>query len=115
MKTLAQLKRDIAPGMTLEIIEIMEAPIVEWSNNSREVSHIYGPLEAVEIKEKIAGPRKVTKVDTTGFYLSKDETRGSFCEWPKAAELEYTDNTFTVSETDQHGKVYQTRNYTIND
>ena len=113
MNTLAQFKRDILQGMDIEIKEIMEARIIEWSNNSEITPHIYGQLESVVIKEKISGKRKVTKVDSTGFYLSKDNTRGSFCEYPKASELVYMDNTFTVSEADNHGNIYQTRTYRI--
>ena len=53
--------------------------------------------------------RTVSYKDTTGFYLkgSEDTTkRGSFCEWPKASELEVQGDLFKI--TDLYGeRTYQ--------
>jgi hypothetical protein len=58
----------------------------------------------------------VSYKDTTGFYLKGigDETkaRGSFCNWPKAQELEYVGNIFKIFDT-YKGHIEQVRVYQI--
>lgn len=46
--------------------------------------------------------RTVSYKDTTGFYLKGiDDTtgRGSFCQWPKASELQISGNVFVISDS----------------
>lgn len=110
MKTLAQLKRDLKIGDTIEVVEIKEA---RYLGNDENSQFLYGEMLPVEVKEKMQGPRRITKIDTTGFYLSKDNTRGNFCGYPKASELEYIDNVFIVIEKTDEGITWQTRKYII--
>jgi len=70
-------------------------------------------LNVVPLNDKIAGKRVVTYKDTTGFYMSKDDTRGSFLAWPKASELEIVDNNFNILFTDGEGKVWGKQYYSI--
>lgn len=97
--TLADLKRDIVPGVQLIQSERYEArPLPDqWGNTS---NFKYGELVQVAIPEKLQGVRTVTYKDTTGFYLNatpEDGTRGSYLSYPKAKELEYTNDGFTVT------------------
>lgn len=72
------------------------------------------PLQLVPVPEKMQGWRTVTYKDTTGFYLNatpEDGTRGSFCGWPKASELETVNaNNFIISWI-VDGKTIQRRHY----
>ena len=70
-------------------------------------------LNVVPLNEKMAGQRVVTYKDTTGFYMSKDETRGSFLGWPKASELEVEGNNFNILFTDGSGNVWGKQYYSI--
>lgn len=86
MKTLSQLKRDIERGTN--ILTITNECKPDTQNTMRTVSY----------------------VDTTGFYLKdlRDETnkKGSFCGFPKAKHLKYTNDTFKID--DGHGvRTYQ--------
>ena len=104
-KTLADLKRDIAIGNSIELIEYLDATTQD------------------QIPEKLKGIRYVTKVDTTGFYLNptpEDGKRGSKCDYPKASNLSYVGDTFTISEHYPYdmnsplaGKLYQKRTYRV--
>jgi len=90
MKTLKQFKQDIEIGDSIIVINYKD----EFTN---------------EIPEKMKKIRFVSYKDTTGFYLkSIDDTtkRGGFCWYPKAKELEYNGNTFTIS-TDYNTVTYQ--------
>jgi hypothetical protein len=99
MKTLKQFKQDIEIGDSIIVIN-------------------YKSKTTNEIPEKMRKIRFVSYKDTTGFYLkSIDDTttncitknknlRGSYREWPKAKELEYNGNTFTIS-TDYNTVTYQ--------
>jgi hypothetical protein len=81
MKTLKQFKQDIEIGDSIIVID-------------------YKSKTTNEIPKKMRRLRFVSYKDTTGFYLkSIDDTtkRGSFCKYPKAKELEYNDNIFTIS------------------
>jgi len=106
IKTLAQLKRDITPGLTIEWLKLEE---LSYGNKSAGLQL----LNISEGREK----RQVNIVDTTGFYLKNDyftaSKKGSFCNWPKASELEYIDNIFTITETDHNGEIWQRRTYKI--
>lgn len=86
MKTLAQLKRDLNKGDKVEAIEYWEKRLGE--NIKRE------------IPEKLQGIREVSYKDTTGWYFKQpdSEKRGSFCEYPKASELVYIDDTFSIDD-----------------
>ena len=58
--------------------------------------------------EKQKKMRTVSYKDTTGFYMRElgEDGRGSFCEWPKASELEVQGDIFKI--TDIFGeRVYQ--------
>ena len=81
MSTLQEFKQDIELGDSIIVID-------------------YKSKTTNEIPKKMRKIRFVSYKDTTGFYLkSIDDTnkRGSFREWPKAKELEYNDNIFTIS------------------
>jgi hypothetical protein len=83
MKTLAQLKRDIEVGTDILCTRIL-------ATNGQEE----------ELSERMRKLRQVSYKDTTGFYLRmlSDETRGSFCEWPKARELHYEGDSFIITD-----------------
>jgi hypothetical protein len=72
-------------------------------------------LAEIPIPEKLQGPRIVTKVDTTGFYMSKNPPKlGSFLGFPKAADLEIHDpHTFTVIDRTKEGKIWLSMTYKI--
>lgn len=107
MKTLAQLKRDIEIGSSILCLETKEANF-----NDPERVLVVRPLN-----EKMKKMRLVTLIDTTGFYLKSaddDSTkRGSFCGWPKASDLEYTEDKFTITERTPSGAIWQTRTYQL--
>jgi len=91
MKTLSQFKKDIQIGDTIECVYF------NWTGTTN-----------TEVPEKMKGIRTVERKNTVGFVLN-----GSHCEWPKASELEYEGNTFTISPKDKDGKVFQVRKYII--
>ena len=108
-KTLADLKRDIIVGSTVELIEYLE--YLDATTNDI-------------IPERLRGPRIVTHKDTTGFYLrpinDSSNTRGGFCKYPKASALSYSGDTFVITERypddirgDSAGKIYQRRTYRV--
>lgn len=102
-KTLADFKRDINIGDKLQVIEILE-------------DHLQSGLVSIEIPEKLKPLRIVSYKDTTGFYLKTDAQevrRGSFCGYPKADELTYAGDTFTIAEKDSKGNIWQERTYQI--
>lgn len=102
-KTLADFKRDINIGDKLQLIEILE-------------DHLQKGLVSIEIPEKLKPLRIVSYKDTTGFYLKTDAQatgKGSFCNYPKANDLTYKDDTFTIVEKDSNGNIWQERTYKI--
>ena len=105
MKTLADFKRDLEVGDSVLCIEI-------WEKRRDDKQ-----LVCIDIPEKLKPMRLLTYKDTTGFYLKPltDETikKGSFCGYPKAKDLEYTDNTFRIIEREKDGEIWQTRLYQI--
>ncbi len=105
IKTLADFKRDIEVGDSVIITEIMERDF-----QTKEIS-------AIEVPEKIKGMRMVTYKDTTGFYLATPSTpagkRGSFCNYPKADNLQYDGEKFIITELDKGGQIWQTRAYKL--
>jgi len=109
MKTLADFKRDIGTGMTIECIEIRE----RWYDS--ETNDHAGEWHDRAIAEKMQGPRYVSHVDTTGFYLKQKDTpgRGSHCAYPKASQLSYDGDRFTITETTHKGTEWQKRTYQI--
>lgn len=109
-KTLADLKRDIGTGLHIEYIRNRERRY-----NNDEQTHS-GEWYETEIPERIQGVRYVSHKDTTGFYLKRSDdksARGSFCPWPKASELEYIGDTFTITDVAHDGAEYQKRTYKI--
>lgn len=106
MKTLAQLKKDIQPHTLIELTHITES-------NSNDPHTLYD----IPLKERLQGIRKVSKVDTTGFYLKHQgdysNLKGSKCDYPKASNLQYIDDTFTIIELWQDGTIWQIRTYKI--
>jgi len=109
MKTLSQLKKDINIANNILCLKIEEGKSL-WPNPG------YTPLQQIPLSPKTAVLRIVTYKDTTGFYLKgihDTNTRGSFCNWPKASNLEYTDNLFIITEKDQAGNIWQKRYYQI--
>lgn len=76
MKTLADLKRVLIPGIKLTLVE-----------------YIHGDHRALNI------PRYIVKANTMGVQLNPDATatKGSFMDFPKKASLlTYEDDTFTI-------------------
>jgi hypothetical protein len=110
IRTLAEFKRAIHTGMEIECEGIEQRA---WSN---ERSTYAGESYAAPIPEMMKGARYVSHVDTTGFYLKSPEDktkRGSFCAWPKKADLEYRRDTFTIADRHRDGQIYQKRHYRI--
>jgi hypothetical protein len=108
-KTLAQFKRDINIGDSILCLKIEEGKSL-WPDQG------YTPLIPITLNPKMAVLRLITYKDTTGFYLkgiNDTNARGSFCNFPKATALEYIDNYFTITETDQAGNIWQKRYYQI--
>lgn len=95
MATLKQFKQDIELGDSIIVIE-------------------YKSKTTNEIPDKMKKLRFVSYKDTTGFYLKSiddaRDSRGSFLQYPKAKELKYNGDTFTIS-TDYNTITYQ--KYTI--
>ena len=111
-KTLAQLKKDIEVSTYIEYIKREERPN-DYINNEYIPT---GEFIQLPIPEKIQGRRYVSYKDTTGFYLKQPtdkSMRGSHCQWPKASQLTYTDDTFIITETTKAGHPYQRRTYKI--
>ena len=83
MKTLAQFKKDIERGDN----------IIMTSFNDLQGNDIQ--------KDTMKKMRTVSYKDTTGFYLAgvDDTGRGSFCGYPKASELTYDGDTFTIKDS----------------
>lgn len=109
-KSLSQFKKDIQTGMHIEYIQNMERAF-----DSVKHTHM-GEWYRTELPERIQGVRYVSYKDTTGFYLKKSadtSERGSFCGWPKANELAYFDDTFTIIDYANNGEPYQMRTYKI--
>lgn len=94
MQTLAQLKKDIVPGLKIECTGFT------WFNQDGTVTDGVPP--------KMQGVRTVESKNTVGFILN-----GSHFDWPKASELNYDGTFIKVSPRDANGRVFQTREYTI--
>lgn len=110
MSSLASFKRGIGTGMTIECVEILERLY-----NNEKFDHD-GEWVVMPIAEKMKGPRYVSYVDTTGFYLKRSDDmpgRGSHCAYPKASQLEYDGDTFTITEKTARGTEWQKRTYKI--
>ena len=109
-KTLAQLKRDIARGVNIEYVQNEQRIYSEPDRG-----HV-GPWHIMPIPEKRRGLRYVSHTNTTGFYLKRPEdytVKGLFCPWPKASDVEYTDDTFIITDRAKNGQPYQMRTYKI--
>lgn len=109
-KSLAQFKRDIATGLHIEYVQCKERRF-DYERDTHA-----GEWYDVPVPEKLQGVRYVSYVDTTGFYLKKADDksiRGSFCGFPKADNLAYAGDTFTIVEKAKNGEPYQMRSYLI--
>ena len=108
LKTVADLKRTIKPGMKL-IHTARQERVADYDGNTT--------LTDVAIPPKLTGKRTVTKVDTTGFYMSKtpeDGKHGSFLGFPKAKDFSVQDeSTFTITDHDKDGKLWLSMTYQI--
>lgn len=104
MKTLAQFKNDLYIGDIIILTSFREDNI----NNK-------GILIDISIPEKLKGHRKVTYINTKGFYLKDNNDftnkKGSFCGYPKASNLIYDGDTFTIQEKREDGTTWQERTY----
>lgn len=97
-KTLADFKRDIDTGLHIEYVKNEERAF-NYEKHTHE-----GAFHPTEIPDRMRGIRFVSYVDTTGFYLKKKDditTRGSFCGFPKATDLQYDGENFTITDRAQ--------------
>lgn len=103
-KTLAEFKREICIGQKVRQVE-------RYERDPR-----FGSLVAVPVPEKIAGPRVVTYKDTTGIYLNYEgkEGRRSFLAYPKASDLVFNSDAFTIIDRDTNGAEWLKMVYLIN-
>ena len=103
MKSLAEFKREIAIGNKIQLVKLEE-----------QNGETFGE---VAIPEKLQGVRTVSYKDTTGFYLKQasdiSNKKGSFCGYPKSANLAYDNNHFEIVERDNKGNIWQKRVYEI--
>lgn len=107
-KTLADFKRAIHTGMEITMTKREERA---WSNEEHGYA---GELYQAPIADKLQGPRCVSYIDTTGFYLKRSDDksmRGSFCGWPKARDLQFDGNTFAIIDRGSKDEIYQVRHY----
>lgn len=107
-KTLAQFRRDIDKGVHIEYVRLAERVNCIEPDETKLIER--------PVPEERRGIRYVSYKDTTGFYLKKPNgpsTRGSFCGWPKAANLTYVDDSFIIQEVNKRGEVTQKRFYNI--
>ena len=79
MKTIADLKRDLTIGASIEMVH----------------------FHAQEIPERLQGVRYVVKVKSNGIELNKDKTatKGSFLDYPKASLCEYDGENLRIYES----------------
>lgn len=113
-KTLAQLKRDIGTGIVIEHTKREERRNA-WSEREQRQKPA-GDWQEMPMPEKMQGRRYVSHVQTNGFYLKREDDksmRGSFCDYPKADNLQYTGDEFIIIERNQHGEAWQKRYYKI--
>lgn len=109
-KTLAGFKRGIEVSQAIELVRYQQK---RFSSVEQRYD---GQFFNDPIPEKMQGVRYVSYKDTTGFYLKRTDDksqRGSFCGYPKAGELEYDGDTFTITEVDRHGTAYEKRTYKL--
>lgn len=103
MKTLAQFKKDLRIGDVIIVTSVKNDHV----DNK-------GVLFDIPIPEKLQGERKVSYIDTTGFYLKDNndftDKKGSFCGYPKASNLKYDGDTFTIQDNDD-GRIWCERTY----
>lgn len=110
MKKLSDLKRDIQVSAYIECIKIEEKM---WNNNTQDHA---GEWMDIPIHERMQGKRYVSFINTQGFFLKRpdDKSRiGSCCSWPKASELSYDGDVFTITEKTSKGTEWQRRTYKI--
>lgn len=85
MKTLADLKRQIKPGVQIVLTDT-DVLTLTPANGKHKFLNV---------------PRTVTKVQTNGFYMATAEQlqagkKGSFLDFPKAADVSFTEKGFIV-------------------
>ena len=110
-KTLAQLKRDIQVGKAVLCTGWWEEDFINFSQEGPR-----GPLVQMPVPVKMRPLRVVRSTCTANFTLSslddmEDKKPASYCEWPKASDLEYIGDKFTITCRDERGawqkRVYQ--------
>lgn len=108
-KTIADLKRTIYTGLTIEQIKREERYF------SKEQLKYVGEWYEVAVPEQMAGKRYVSHVNTVGFRISKPGavSSGLMCDWPKKGGLEFEGDTFTITEFSKKAGPYQRRTYKI--
>lgn len=107
IKTLSQLKKDIQLGTKIQCIGILEADHI--ANDPQDSHFIYSKdLHSKPLNETMQSIRTVTKAQINSFALN-----GSYSNYPKASNLEYIDDTFTITEVDGYSQVVQKRSYKI--
>ena len=103
MTTLAQFKKDLRIDDVIETISV----------KNDHINH-KGVLIDMPIPEKLQGERKVSYINTTGFYLKPcsdfTDKKGSFCGYPKASNLIYDGDTFIIQDNDD-GRIWGERIY----
>ena len=86
--TLAQFKRDTQKGYSIELKEFYDIKDGEKINRG--------------VADRIKGIRYINDKDTTGLYLKQindnSNARGSFLGYPKASELDYTDEHIIIND-----------------
>ena len=117
MKTLSQLKKDINVGVSILCTGIEGAQYMGTQEDDSSILLYSKELHAVTLNETMKKIRLVVSKNTTGIYLKSadDETtsRGSFCGYPKATDLEYIDNIFKITEKTAQGEIWQIRTYQL--
>ena len=103
---LAQLKRDLRVGDKVQMIKMIHT--------------IDGIPTEVAIRDKVAGIRTITLINTTGWYFANDEQMkagnlGSWCEYPKSKDLHYfkEHNVFEIFDKEKNGIIWGVRTYKI--
>lgn len=110
MRTLAEFKRAIHTGMEIECVRF------ETRAWNAETNRHGGEFYDIPLSEKLIGARYVSHVDTTGFYLKQPQDKskkGSFCGFPKAADLAYNGHEFVITDRTSRGDECSRRHYKI--
>ena len=108
-KTLAQFKKDMQTGTVIEYVKLEQRIYAGGVELQKEFT-------SLPVPEKMQGHRYISHVQSNGFYLKRADDKsikGSFCDFPKAPQLEYIDDTFTITEVTASGEPWQRRTYKV--